>query len=115
MSNLNMLVKAFLPPPAASSALNGAAGWTLLTDVQLTSKSYFYRPRISPKYSFIQPGECVRIPWVLALKNCPVENFQVYSVLPKKFTFLPISVSRRKKNVAGSCALNFDATNLPHS
>ena len=33
----------------------------------------------------------------------------------QKITFSLISVSRRKKNVAGSCALNFDAGDLPHS
>ena len=36
---------------------------------------------------FLNP-ECIRIPWVLALKN-----------FTKKFTFSPISVSRRKKKL----------------
>ena len=32
----------------------------------------------------------------------------------KKITFLPNSVDWRETNVTGSCALNSDATNLPH-
>ena len=35
--------------------------------------------------------------------------------ITKKNTFSPISVHRHTKNVADSCALNFDATDFPHS
>ena len=35
---------------------------------------------------FLNP-ECVRIPWVLAPKNFPVENFRVQSDLQKKSIF----------------------------
>ena len=62
---------------------------------------------------FLNP-ECVRIQWVPAPKNFPLESFRVRSVSPKQITFLPISVSGWKK-VLKRCAFNFDATDLPHS
>ena len=64
-------------------------------------------------YYFLTP-ECVRIPRVLAPKNFPVENFRVQSVLPRSLLFRQFPCPDGK-NVAGSCALNFDATDLPHS
>ena len=63
---------------------------------------------------FLNP-ECVRIPWVLAPKNFPIENFRVRSDLGKKFRFSLISLAASKKKVSGSCTHNFDATDLPNS
>ena len=38
-------------------------------------------------YKCTKFSECIRIPWVLALKNFPVENFCKQSVSPKKNQF----------------------------
>ena len=61
---------------------------------------------------FLNPG-CVRIPWVLAPKNFPIENFRVRSVSPKGSLFHQFLCPDEKK-VSKWCALNFNATDLPH-
>ena len=42
-------------------------------------------------------------------------RFSVTEGFTQKITFSPVSVSRGEKNVAHRCALNFDATDLPHA
>ena len=49
----------------------------------ITSKRKFGHPN---QIYFLNP-ECVRIPWVLAPKNFPVQNFRVRSVLQKSSIF----------------------------
>ena len=65
----------------------------LLTDRILSHSPNFGRPKqgqtfVVPTFHihFLNP-ECVRIPWVLAPKNFPVENFRVRSVLQKSSVF----------------------------
>ena len=62
---------------------------------------------------FLNP-ECVTIPWVLAPKNFPIENFRVRSDLQKISIFHEIP-SPLAFFLPGCCGLNFDATDLPHS
>ena len=84
-----------------------------VSDFQLISQLIYiinhYSIQVHPSLS-----ACIRIPWVLDPKNVPVENFG-YGAFYQKNTFSPISVLKHKTNVAGSCALNFDATDLPKS
>merc|ERR1712115_662496 len=63
---------------------------------------------------FLNP-ECVTIPWVLAPKNFPIENFRVRSDLQKVSLFHEFSCPLGKKKPSACCGLNFDATDLPHS
>merc|ERR1712173_165083 len=63
---------------------------------------------------FLNP-ECVTIPWVLAPKNFPIENFWVRSNLQKISLFHEFSCPLGKKKPSACCRLNFDATDLPHS
>ena len=65
----------------------------LLTDPILSHSPNFGRPKHCQKFvvptfhiHFLNP-ECVRIPWVLAPKNFPVQNFRVRSVLQKSSIF----------------------------
>ena len=65
----------------------------LLTDPIFSHSSNFGRPKQGQKFvvptfhtHFLNP-ECVRIPWVLAPKNFPVQNFRVRSVLQKSSIF----------------------------
>ena len=61
-------------------------------------------------YKCTKFSECIRIPWVLALKNFPLENFRKQSVSPpKKISFWPISVQRRKQSIVAMFAqFNYD-------
>ena len=59
----------------------------------ITSKRRLGHPS---RLYFLNP-ECVRIPWVIALKNFPVENFRIRSDVPKKITFSRISVHTHTK------------------
>merc|ERR1711963_1145000 len=92
----------------------------LLTDPILLHSPNFGRPKQGQKFvvptfhiHFLNP-ECVRIPWVLAPKNFPVENFRVPSVSQKAPFFTDFSC-RLQKKVSGSCTHNFDARDLPNS
>ena len=65
----------------------------LLTDPIFSHSPDFGRPKHGQKFvvptfhiHFLNP-ECVRIPWVLAPENFPVENFRVRSVLQKSSIF----------------------------
>ena len=65
----------------------------LLTDPILSHSPNFGRPKqgqtfVVPTFHihFLNP-ECVRIPWVLAPKNFPIENFRVRSDLQKSSIF----------------------------
>ena len=65
----------------------------LLTDPIFSHSPNFGRPKQGQKFvvptfhiHFLNP-ECVRIPWVLAPKNFPVQNFRVRSVLQKSSIF----------------------------
>ena len=65
----------------------------LLTDRILLHSPNFGRPKQGQKFvvptfhiHFLNP-ECVRIPWVLAPKNFPIENFRVRSILQKSSIF----------------------------
>ena len=65
----------------------------LLTDRILSHSPNFGRPKqgqtfVVPTFHihFLNP-ECVRIPWVLAPKNFPIENFRVRSDLQKSSIF----------------------------
>ena len=65
----------------------------LLTDPILSHSPNFGRPKQGQKFVVptfhihILNPECVRIPWVLAPKNFPVQNFRVRSVLQKSSIF----------------------------
>ena len=65
----------------------------LLTDRILLHSPNFGRPKQGQKFVVptfhihILNPECVRIPWVLAPKNFPVQNFRVRSVLQKSSIF----------------------------
>ena len=63
---------------------------------------------------FLNP-ECVRIPWILAPKNFPLQNFRVRSVLQKSSIFHWFLLPPQKKKVSGLCTHNFDARHLPNS
>ena len=65
----------------------------LQTDPIFSHSSNFGQPKQGQKFvvptfhiHFLNP-ECVRIPWVLAPKNFPVQNFRVRSVLQKSSIF----------------------------
>ena len=65
----------------------------LLTDPIFSHSPNFGRPKQGQKFVVptfhihILNPECVRIPWVLAPKNFPVQNFRVRSVLQKSSIF----------------------------
>ena len=77
----------------------------LLTDPILSHSPNFGRPKQGQKFvvptfhiHFLNP-ECVRIPWVLAPKNFPIENFWVRSDLQKFSLFTNFHVALIKKTV----------------
>ena len=63
---------------------------------------------------YIEITKNTQIPQVAAPTNFSVENNRVRSVLPEKSLVANLRVPT-VKNVAGSCALNFGATDLPPS
>ena len=76
----------------------------LLTDPILSHSPNFGRPKQGQKFvvptfhiHFLNP-ECVTIPWVLAPKNFPIENFRVRSDLQKISLFHEFSCRFDKKN-----------------
>ena len=76
----------------------------LLTDPILSHSPNFGRPKqgqtfVVPTFHihFLNP-ECVTIPWVLAPKNFPIENFRVRSDLQKISLFHEFSCRFGKKN-----------------
>ena len=65
---------------------------------------------------FLNP-ECVRIPWVLAPKNFPVENFRVRSVLQKSSIFhwflLPPPKKKYRARVPTIMTVSYTHLTLP--
>ena len=90
------------------------------SDLILLHSPNFGQPKQGPNFFFefffifFRNPECVRIFWVYAPKNFPIENFWVRSDLRKSSIFSLISVSSRKITMAVCCGLNFDATDLPN-
>ena len=54
-------------------------------------------------YKCTKFSECIRIPWVLALKNFPVDSVS-RAFHQKKISFWPISVQRRKQSIVAMFA-----------
>ena len=74
----------------------------------------FFRPsglELNQLVYFLNP-ECV--PWVWPQRKFPLKIFGYGAFYQKKSLFRQFPCTHIK-NVAGSCALNFDATDLPHS
>ena len=74
----------------------------------ITSKRRLSHPS---RLYFLNP-ECVRIPWVAAPKVFPLKIFG-YVVFHPKNSFFVNFRAHTLENVAGSCALNFGASDLP--
>ena len=66
-------------------------------------------------YRYILNPECVRIPWLLAPKNFPVENFRVLSSIYENFPFFHEVACPHWIFFVGLLQTHFDATNLPNS
>ena len=69
------------------AAYNFANGLHLVALTRLWATKTGSKNFVPPFHIDFLNSECVRISWVLALKNFPVENFRVRSVLQKSSVF----------------------------